>query len=320
MLFQFFQTWCERGKKEAISSHNAAMVDFLDYYDEEYDEINVCAFMEAEDRFAEEEKLKRARGLEEQPVEKEKRTRLSYPIKDSKTSQWYIDYVVDERGTFSDPDHRDGKLFRFRFFFSLIAVRELIDRVRTANIWKRSEATGPARANWVKPLELLVLATMRHIARNLTLDDLYEATFISPRVLASFFKVFFPWYVNVMFPLYVKMPEPHEVEENGREYARAGVPNTVCSVDGVHTHCWSVSANLKQFATGKEKRPTRGFNASCNKRNMFLSCTKGFYGSIGDQTTIRFDKKMQEIASGKYADYETFIFSTSVSNDKALFI
>ena len=40
------------------------------------------------------------------------RPRKTYRYKDPKTSQWYLDYVVDEYATFRDPKHRyENKLF-----------------------------------------------------------------------------------------------------------------------------------------------------------------------------------------------------------------
>ena len=285
------------------------MANFFDYYDEEYDELDIHALFAAEEAL-EAEKKRKSTLLEHEPAPpKPKRSRLTYQARDSTTCQWYIDYVIDEHGTWGNPDHRDGKRFRRRFFFSLSAVRELTRAVKESGIWPRSEVTGPTRPNWVKPLALLVLGALRHVTRNLTLDDLSECTFISENVFRDFFYKFFSWYSSVLFPLFVCLPEMEAVKENGLEYERAGFPNTLCSVDGVHMYCWGVSANLKQFATGKEKRPTRGFNVSVNRRGLIVSCTKGFYGSIGDRTTIRFDTQLQQVADGKYEEYETQIWA-----------
>ena len=41
--------------------------------------------------------------------------RKNYGRKDPRTSEWYMDYVLDAGKTFRDPTHRDGKLFRNRF-------------------------------------------------------------------------------------------------------------------------------------------------------------------------------------------------------------
>ena len=41
-------------------------------------------------------------------------------------SNWWTDYVFDERGTFSDLDHLNPRLFAYRFSFSFESVKELI--------------------------------------------------------------------------------------------------------------------------------------------------------------------------------------------------
>jgi hypothetical protein len=48
------------------------------------------------------------------------RSRKSYQRRDPKISNWWLDYVLDERGTFGDPDHRDGHLFVYRFSFPFV--------------------------------------------------------------------------------------------------------------------------------------------------------------------------------------------------------
>jgi hypothetical protein len=45
------------------------------------------------------------------PFKKRKKRRKRDPTK----SVWYLDYVLDESGTFKDENHAHGKLFRYRF-------------------------------------------------------------------------------------------------------------------------------------------------------------------------------------------------------------
>jgi hypothetical protein len=84
------------------------------------------------------------------------------------------------------------------------------------------------------------------LTRNVTLDDLYEQTFISGEVHRCFFKKFMNWYATVVFPLVVKMPKLEDLDNNGAEYKSAGFNGALLSVDCVHTRLWNVSANLKQ--------------------------------------------------------------------------
>jgi hypothetical protein len=96
------------------------------------------------------------------------------------------------------------------------------------------------------PRELLVLGSMRILTRNVTLDDLFEQTFISAEVHRRFFIKFVHWYAHIIFPTVVKMPTLDELKANGAEYALAGFPGCVISVDCVHARAWGISANLKQ--------------------------------------------------------------------------
>ena len=95
-------------------------------------------------------------------------------------------------------------------------------------------------------MELLVLGSLRILTRNVTLDDLYEQTFISGEVHRQFFIRFCYWYSHTVFPLVVKMPTLEELDVNGAEYTAAGFPGAVLSLDVVHVRAWDVSANLKQ--------------------------------------------------------------------------
>ena len=217
-------------------------------------------------------------------------------------SNWWTDYVIDEKGTFSDISHRDGRLFAYRFSFSLITVRELVSKIKEKeeNFWKRKYDAAGREAS---PIDLLVLGSLRILTRNVTLDDLYEQTFISSEVHRIFFYKLMHWYSTRVFPEVVKMPSIDELTLNSKEYSLAGFPGCVCSVDCVHVRVWGVSANLKQISTGKEKFPSRVFEVAVNRRGMILSATKGFYGSVIDKTIVKFDSAMVRMREGCYASH-----------------
>lgn len=126
------------------------------------------------------------------------------------------------------------------------------------------------------PVVLLVLESLRTLTRNVTLDDLYEATLISGEVHQTLFIKFMKWYSTVIFPLFIKMPSLEDLEGNNVEYVAAGFPGAVCSVDCVHVRVWGISANLKEVSTGKEHFSSRVFEVSVNHRGMITSATRGF--------------------------------------------
>jgi hypothetical protein len=173
------------------------------------------------------------------------------------------------------------RLFAYRFSFSFESVKELIAKVQETgeHFWKKKHDAAGRESS---PIELLVLGSLRILTRNVTLDDLYEQTFISAEVHRCFFKKFMKWYSTRVFPEVVQMPSLGELDYNGAEYSSAGFPGCVCSVDCVHVRVWGVSANLKQISTGKEHFPSRVFEVAVNRRGMIVSATKGFYGSVVD--------------------------------------
>ena len=226
-------------------------------------------------------------------------TRRSYERRDPLTSFWWIDYVIDANHTWRDETHRDGKLFRNRFSHSFDSVLEIVEKIKEAEhyFWKSST---DHRGKNASPIHLLVLGSLRILTRNVTFDDLQEQTFISRDVHRCFFSKFMDWYSTKVFPTVVKMPTLHEVYNNGAEYRVAGFPGCICSVDCVHVRVWGVSANLKQVSTGKEKFPSRVFEAAVNHRGVIVSATKGFYGSVSDKSIVKFDGAMVAMKKGLY--------------------
>jgi hypothetical protein len=106
-------------------------------------------------------------------------------------------------------------------------MKELIKKVKEpAEIfWKKGhDAAGRESA----PIDLLVLGSMRILTRNVTLDDLYEQTFISAEVHRKFFRNFMNWYSTRVFPEVVKMPTMEELDVNGAEYRAVEFPGCVC--------------------------------------------------------------------------------------------
>jgi len=167
---------------------------------------------------------------------------------------------------------RDGKLFESRFFHSFESIHSIVATLRSGEprhtIWEeKKDAFGHDPV----PLELLVLGSFRMLTRNVTLDDCYEATFISTGRHRVFHKRFMKWYAEVRFPLAVKMPTLDELDGHCAEYAAAGVPGAPMSVDVVHIRLWNVAANLKQLSTGKEKFPSRAYEVMVNHRGIFIS-------------------------------------------------
>lgn len=276
-----------------ISSPN-----ILDYLDEDGEDIDLLAYDDAEKEFlVKKRQLKKPEMSSKKPYLQRKR----YFRRNPRDSIWYIDYVIDVNRTWRDPLHRDGKTFSNRFSHSFDSVCEIVEKIQEPehNFWKASrDATGRESS----PIHLLVLGSLRMLTRNVTLDDLSEDTFISTTVHSAFFKKFMRWYAETVFPEVVRMPTLAELKENGQEYDLAGFPGSGFSVDCVHVRVWGVSANLKQISTGKEKFPSRVFEAVVNHRGTILAATRGFYGSVNDKSIVKFDGAMVALRNGCYAE------------------
>ena len=72
-------------------------------------------------------------------------------------------------------------------------MRELVSKKKEKekNLWKRQYDAAGREAS---PIDLLVLGSLRILTRNVTLDDLYEQTFISSEVHRVFFYKLMHWY------------------------------------------------------------------------------------------------------------------------------
>ena len=62
---------------------------------------------------------------------KERRKRKRYPKRDPKTTFWFIEYVLNPKGSYNDQMHRDYKLFKKRFVIDHPSVAEIVDTIRT---------------------------------------------------------------------------------------------------------------------------------------------------------------------------------------------
>ena len=242
--------------------------------------------------------------------EDEVKRRKKYRRVDWTKTFWYIQYVLDEKGEWSDTTHRNGKLFRTRFVVDLEDIKEVCNAIKAL---PEDKAIWTDKVGLSAPLELYVLGAFQMLARNWTFDDLYEATGISRQCHAVFPPNFVKWYATDVFPLVVTMPDPNneeEVRQNGAEYKAAGFTElTVASVDVVHIRQWSTDRNLLVPSTGKEKFPTRAFQVMCNHRRMFLSATTGFYGGTNDLTIVKFDNNAVAIRRGMYRHLKTKVFN-----------
>ena len=231
-----------------------------------------------------------------------------YFKKDPKQSSWYIDYILDERKEYCDPRHRNYKKFTNRFVVDQPGVIEICNTIKNL---PEDKQFWTDKCNKSTPLELLVLGVLRTLTRNWTFDCISESTNVSQEVHRVFFPKFVKWYAIEIAPLTIYMPDPTDhnaVKSNGLEYEAAGFPLCLGSVDCVHIRQWLCSRNLKQYSTGKEKYPSRVYEAIVNHRKLFLNVTRGFMGATNDKTIVKFDKAVTGLRDGKYGNHSCDVY------------
>ena len=88
-------------------------------------------------------------------------------------------------------EHRDSRLFAYRFSYSSRSVNEVVSRI------KEPEEQTDAAGRDSLPIELSVLGSSRILTRNVTLDDLFVQTYISAELMI--------WYSVRLFPEVIRM-------------------------------------------------------------------------------------------------------------------
>ena len=90
---------------------------------DEFDEFNFTEYQKLRKLERQKRRIDIENLIDEDLKKKKFKARKSYRRRDPKISNWWTDYVLDERGTFGDPSHRDGRLFVYRFSFSFGALK-----------------------------------------------------------------------------------------------------------------------------------------------------------------------------------------------------
>ena len=105
----------------------------------------------------------------------------------------------------------------------------------------------------------------------------------------------------VLAPISVDKALSHMVE-----YASAGLPGCIGSIDCTHIVTKQCEYNLKNNHLGfKSSNTTRTYNLTCNHRRRILHSTAGGPGRWNDQTMVRLDKFIGSVRAGTlFGDHE----------------
>ena len=94
------------------------LVNYLE--DDTFEDIDLVSYYKDKEEYEKRKEIEQAiASSKSKPFKKRNKRRKRDPTK----FVWYLDYVLDEYGTFKDENHADGKLFRYRFSHSFASVQ-----------------------------------------------------------------------------------------------------------------------------------------------------------------------------------------------------
>ena len=163
-------------------------------------------------------------------------------------------------------------------------------------------------------------------------DSLTETTYVGSETHRLFFHAFM-WGSKFMYAEFFFYPRTQqEIQANLNEMELGGFPGCVGITDATHIAPEQCSARLKNahagdidnptpscfllllltfiylfylffiflfLIIGKEKKPTRTYNATVDHHRKFLNVTPGHPGRWNDKTLVLFDEYVQKIRNGE---------------------
>ena len=102
-------------------------------------------------------------------------------------TNWYLSYVGCD---LCRTDSRKAKKFRRRFRLPYDKYLELLQKVKANTIFESHMGTSGKNQTKAKPIELLVLGSLRYLGRGWTFDDLEANTGIGEETFRRFFHKF----------------------------------------------------------------------------------------------------------------------------------
>lgn len=221
-------------------------------------------------------------------------------------SQWYLLYCQGEETGLKYMRNFHSK-FRLRFRMPHSSYIDLVNMCVEESMkddglfkrWRPGSTTLDGRD--AAPMKLLVLCALRYLGRGWTFDDLQEATAISEEVIRVFFHQFIAFGSTVLFKKFVVAPTTiAEGEDNSNEYAEAGFPGCIGSMDASHIEHQRVSYKSRQsHLSYKLPFTSRTYNITVNHRRRILSTTDGHPARWNDKSLVKVDRLANILHNGE---------------------
>jgi hypothetical protein len=107
-----------------LKMYSPKLVNYFE--DDALEDIDLVSYYKDKEEYEKSKDVEQAIAPpKRKPFKKRKKRRKRDPTK----SVWYLDYVLDEYGTFKDENHADGKLFRYRFSHSFASVQSIAIKI-----------------------------------------------------------------------------------------------------------------------------------------------------------------------------------------------
>jgi hypothetical protein len=222
-------------------------------------------------------------------------------------SPWYLQFLSLGKETLQSK--RSLKKFRQQFRLPYDSYWKLLDLILAHPKHFKRYLGGNS-----KPIELLLLGTLRYLGRGWMFDDLEGTTGISRDVHRTFFHTFIAFGRTTLYSKYVRRPTLQEIiSYHTREYNLAGLHGSIGYTDGVHIMCEKIPQAVRNQHLGhKIKHTSRSYNVTTNHRRFILATTWGHPATYNDKTLVRFDDFVQGIHRGElYEDMKFDLFEKS---------
>ncbi|CAN0441290.1 unnamed protein product, partial [Pylaiella littoralis] len=152
------------------------------------------------------------------------------------------------------------------------------------------------------------MACLTILARGNCFGSIYMLSWMSSAVVQKTFHKFCKHFATEMYDEHIFLPtdENGELDRVMGQYEKLGFPGAMGSTDVTHIAWGRCPYNQARSYTGKEGKPTIGYQVTVNHAGRVLAVTEGFTGSTNDKTIICWDAAVDRIRKDKQYTEKTF--------------
>ncbi|CAM9731337.1 unnamed protein product [Pylaiella littoralis] len=239
-------------------------------------EVALAAALAALDDIQQDDMLSDAEAEPDEEPRREKRGRRKRRKNDTSTCAW-AQVLEDE--DLKDPTSIAAKKFREDFRVPYPFFLRLVELVKKKDWFATAQRDAYGRR--CHPVEHKVLACLTILGRGNVFGSIYNLSWMSTPTVQKVFHQFCEHFATEMYDEHIFLPS----EENGEldrvmgQYEKLGFPGAMGSTDVTHIGWSRCPYNQGRSYTGKECKPTVGYQVTVNHAGRVLAVTEGFTGS-----------------------------------------